>query len=92
MPARKNILLTGQPGVGKTTVIMRLADFEELVLPELARRCDLAIIQEIGKLECFSSRFVSAARALLDGAVPVVATVAVKGGAFITEVKAKADC
>jgi nucleoside-triphosphatase len=147
MAAGKNILLTGRPGVGKTTVIMRLAelvagrtvagfyteeirhakgregfravtfagqtailahissksrsrvgrygvevaDFEALVLPELARRCDLVIIDEIGKMECFSSRFVSAARELLDGAVPVVATVAVKGGGFVAEVKARPD-
>jgi nucleoside-triphosphatase len=70
---------------------VEVADFEALVLPELARRCDLIIIDEIGKMECFSSGFVFAARELLDGAVPVVATVAIKGGGFIAEVKARPD-
>lgn len=143
----QNILLTGRPGVGKTTVIIRLAErladrtvagfyteeirrggqregfraatfsghattlahvrfkqrsrvgrygvdvpaFEKLVLPELARPCAVLIVDEIGKMECFSSRFVSTVRALLDGEVPVVATVAVKGSGFIAEVKARAD-
>lgn len=143
----KTILLTGRPGVGKTTVIRRLADllsnraiagfytgeireagqrrgfgattfsgssgvlahvglksrqrvgrygvdvaaFERLVLPELARPCDLMLIDEIGKMECFSMRFVDAVRGLLDGPAPVVATVAVSGGGFIAEVKRRPD-
>jgi nucleoside-triphosphatase len=70
---------------------VEVADFEALVLPELDRRCDLVIIDEIGKMECFSSGFVSAARELLDGAVPVVATVAIKGSGFIAEVKSRPD-
>lgn len=149
MPAhhRPTILLTGRPGVGKTTVIMRLADclrdrnvagfyteeirerghrqgflavtlsgrtavlahvgirsrllvgrygvditaFEELALPELGRLCDIILIDEIGKMECFSARFVTAVRVLLDGRTQVVATVASKGAGFIAKVKARAD-
>ena len=142
-----NILLTGRPGIGKTTVIMRLAErlkdrtlagfytdeirlgaqrqgfravtfsghtttlahvslksrlrvgrygvdvaaFENLVLPELARPCDVMLIDEIGKMECFSARFVTVVQELLDGATPVVATVAAKGSRFIAEVKARTD-
>ncbi len=141
------ILLTGRPGVGKTTVIMRLAEllpnrtlagfyteeirvgahrqgfravtfsggmttlahvsirsssrvgryrvdvsaFENLVMPELARACDLMLIDEIGKMECFSSRFVTATRELLDGPKAVAATVAIKGAGFIAEVKTRED-
>jgi nucleoside-triphosphatase len=140
---RQAILVSGRPGVGKTTVIRRLADllsdrvvagfytgeiresgqrrgfgvttfsggsgvlahvtlktrqrvgrygvdvaaFERLVLPELARPCDLMLIDEIGKMECFSPRFVEVVRGLLDGFTPVVATVAVSGAGFIAEVK-----
>ncbi|HUU98699.1 MAG TPA: nucleoside-triphosphatase [Phycisphaerae bacterium] len=142
-----NILLTGRPGIGKTTVITRLADllsnkatagfytgeireggqrqgfgattfsggsgvlahvglqsrrrvgrygvdvaaFEQLVLPELGRGCDVMLIDEIGKMECFSTRFVNAVRGLLDGPTPIVATVGVSGGGFIAEVKARFD-
>ena len=142
-----HLLLTGRPGVGKTTVIMRLAEqlanrrvagfytqeireggrrqgfrattfsgeiiilahtqirsrqrvgrygvvvaaFEQLVLPELRRPCDAVIIDEIGKMECFSSPFVDAVRGLLDGSTPVTATVAASGGGFIAEAKARSD-
>jgi len=114
-------LLTGLPGCGKTTVIMRLADmlkarkiagfytqeirdagqrtgfllqtfgggksvlssinfkngpkvgryrvdvegFEQAVLPELAinnKDVDLYLIDEIGKMECFSSKFIEMIR------------------------------
>jgi nucleoside-triphosphatase len=145
--AATNILLTGRPGVGKTTVITRLAElltnkaiagfyteeiraggqrqgfgvttfsgasgvlarvglrsrqrvgrygvdvaaFEQLVLRELGRRCDVMLIDEIGKMECFSARFVDAVRELLDGPTPVVATVAVSGAGFIAEAKTRSD-
>ena len=142
-----NILLTGRPGIGKTTVVLRLAHlltgraiagfhteeireggqrqgfgattfsgrtcvlahvnlpsrhrvgryrvdvdaFEQVVLPELAHPRDLMFIDEIGKMECFSTRFVRAVRGLLDGPATVVATVAVSGGGFIAEVKTRPD-
>ncbi|MHC4063880.1 MAG: nucleoside-triphosphatase [Planctomycetota bacterium] len=145
--AAQNLLLTGRPGIGKTTVITRLAArmtdrriagfyteeiraggrrqgfraatfsgrttvlahveipgrqrvgrygvdvaaLEQLVLPELGRSCEIMLIDEIGKMECFSSPFVAAVGELLDGPTPVVATVAISGGGFIAEVKARPD-
>ena len=145
--AKKNVLITGRPGVGKTTVMrglsehlahlalagfytdeirqgsrrqgfravtfgggetvlahvafrarprvgryrVNIAGFEELILPELDRPADLLLIDEIGKMECFSSAFVSRVRELLDGSTPVAATVAMAGGGFIGEVKSRAD-
>ena len=147
MARSKNVLLTGRPGIGKTTVIMHLAErlrpaevagfytqeireggqrqgfkattfsgqstvlahtgfksrqrvgrygvdiasFEQLVSPELARPADIMLIDEIGKMECFSPGFVSTVRHLLDAAVPVIATVAVSGSGFIAEVKTRPD-
>lgn len=48
---------------------------------------DVWLVDEIGKMECLSPKFVTAMRALLDGAAPVVATVAQRGEGFIAEVK-----
>ena len=49
---------------------------------------DLYIIDEIGKMECFSDCFVEQVGALLEGGTPVLATVAKRGGGFISAVKA----
>jgi nucleoside-triphosphatase len=68
-----------------------VAAFEQLVLPELARPCDLMLIDEIGTMECYSAGFVDAARRLLDSPTPVVATVAISGSGFIAEVKRRPD-
>jgi nucleoside-triphosphatase len=61
--------------------------FERIVLPELARPADILLIDEIGKMECFSAPFVQAVRDLLNGPVPIVATVALHGTGLIEEVK-----
>jgi nucleoside-triphosphatase len=56
----------------------------ELALDPVA---ELYVIDEIGKMECFSARFVAGVRRLLEGDRPVAATVARSGGGFIAEVK-----
>ncbi len=61
-----------------------------LLAPEAA--VDVYLVDEIGRMECLSARFVAAMRALLAGAVPVVATVAARGGGFIAEVKRMPVC
>lgn len=55
-------------------------------------RAKIYLIDEIGKMECLSARFVAAVSALLDGSVPVVATVAKRGEGFIAQVKKRSDC
>ena len=143
------LLLTGAPGIGKTTVIRRVAEklqdrrlrgfyTEEIRergsrkgfrLVDLSGRerviahtgfgtgprvgrygvdvgaidhaasalspdrgVDACLVDEIGKMECFSGRFVNAVRALLDARTPVVATVAMRGGGLIAEVKSAKQC
>ncbi len=51
----------------------------------------LYLVDEIGKMECLSIRFIAAMRALLKGPMTLVATVALKGGGFIAEVKQRED-
>ncbi len=48
---------------------------------------DLFVIDEIGKMECFSGKFVDAVRRLLKSDRSVLATVAEKGSGLIQEVK-----
>jgi nucleoside-triphosphatase len=70
-----------------------LESFERVALPALEPRpdIDLYLIDEIGKMECFSRRFIESARTLLALPVPLVATVALRGAGFIAEVKARPD-
>ena len=52
-----------------------------------ADEIDVYLIDEIGKMECFSQCFVSRVEALLASDKPVIATVAKKGGGLIEEAK-----
>ncbi|MDH4194628.1 MAG: nucleoside-triphosphatase [Nitrospirota bacterium] len=146
----RHILLTGLPGVGKTTVIKQLADsltahhpegfftqeirehgirkgFELVTLDgrrqllahvnlpgpfrvgrygvdlagfeKLLKTIDLphspsgvVILDEIGKMECLSQRFMQEVEALLASSKIVIATVALKGEGFPAKVKHRPDC
>jgi len=69
-----------------------VAGFEGLVLPLLEPgRAGLYVIDEIGKMECLSPAFRRMVSALLDSEAPVLGTVALRGGGFIAEVKARDD-
>jgi nucleoside-triphosphatase len=146
----RHLLLTGQPGVGKSTVIKQLSHSLETYHPDgfftqeiredgirkgfelvtLDGRhqllshvnlpgpfrvgrygVDLAgfekfletvdlrqsasqvvILDEIGKMECLSQRFIQEVEALLDSSKMVIATVALKGEGFPAKVKSRPDC
>jgi len=140
------ILLTGLPGCGKTTAVMRIIDnishkriagfytqeirqnnirkgfrwnrldgadgilahvdikgpfrvgkygvdiagFEKSVVPILNSKqtnIDLFVLDEIGKMECLSEKFVTAVRRLFASDKTILATVAQKGHGLISEVK-----
>jgi len=149
VPAR-NILLSGRPGIGKTTALCCLAKllagrrlagfyteevraggtrrgfrivtfdgregvladvgirsrwrvskygvdvegFERLVCPMLERaadEADVVLVDEIGKMECFSTRFCAAVERLADASTPLVATIAARGGGLIAAMKQRPD-
>jgi nucleoside-triphosphatase len=62
--------------------------FEKFVVPVLETGpAELFVLDEIGKMECFSGRFVGAVKRLFASDRPVLATVAQKGEGLITEIK-----
>ena len=65
-----------------------LAVLDRVVAEQFSRkRTDVVLIDEIGKMECLSNRFVETVESLLDSAKVFVATVALRGGGFIEAIK-----
>jgi len=67
-----------------------VAGFEKLVVPILdigQANIKLFVIDEIGKMECLSLKFVTAVRRLFASEKSVLATVAKKGSGLISEIK-----
>jgi len=52
---------------------------------------DACLIDEIGRMECHCPQFIEAIRRLLEGPVPLVATIALRGGGFVADVKNRPD-
>jgi nucleoside-triphosphatase len=57
----------------------------------LSPEIDLVLIDEIGKMECFSDKFLRLVATILDSKTRVVATISRKGGGLISTVKARKD-
>jgi nucleoside-triphosphatase len=83
--------LPGPPRVGRYGV--DLAAFERIAIPALeqAGEDEVAIIDELGKMELASDAFREALAALLDRPVPVVATVQSAPHAFTDALKRRRD-
>lgn len=77
--------------VGKYGVDVDSLDRFLQTLAFLEPTTDLIVIDEIGKMECFSAVFRHLAQNALASETPVVASVAQRGSGFITEVKERWD-
>ena len=60
-------------------------------LPFSTLQAGLVMIDEIGKMECLSERFTKILRAVFDSDSRLVATIALKGGGFIAQLKSRPD-
>ncbi len=52
---------------------------------------DLVVVDEVGKMECLSGQFVAALERLWGQPVPLLITVAEKGGGYMAAIKEKPD-
>jgi len=83
--------ISGSPRIGRYGV--DISAFESFLADLALERSDapLLFVDEIGKMECLSERFVVLMRRLLDSEKSLVATVAARGSGFIAEVKRRPD-
>jgi nucleoside-triphosphatase len=84
-----HVAFSGPHRVGKYGV--NLENLHRLGLPSLEWHpgVDLVVVDEIGKMECLSSRFIEAMEKLWAADAPLLLTVAEKGGGYIRQVKEK---
>jgi len=83
-----HIEIKGNTRIGRYGV--DVAGFERDIVPvlELGQAdVELYIVDEIGKMECMSGKFAEAMKKLLADNKPVMATIALKGGGFVSEAK-----
>lgn len=57
----------------------------------LCHSSQLLIIDEIGKMECFSKKFVEFIKAVLISDKTIIATIASRGGSLIEQIKQRQD-
>ena len=69
----------------------RLVPLIEQELNRTQGSVDAYLIDEIGKMECHCPQFIEAISRLLKVPAPLVATIALRGGGFIADVKKRPD-
>jgi len=83
--------IRGPIRVGKYGV--NLEDLDRVAVPSIVptRPDEIVVIDEIGKMECFSSDFRHTLERTLDGPRRVLSSIALKGDRFIEKIKARPD-
>ena len=86
-----HVRFPGPPRVGRYGV--DLPGFEAFLagIPFSAPEIRLVLMDEIGKMECYSPRFQALVARCLDGPIPFLATIALRGDRFIEQIKARPD-
>jgi nucleoside-triphosphatase len=86
-----HVSLPGPPRVSRYGVDLNA--FERVALPALdaAKRADMLVLDELGKMELASARFCEAVLALFDNGPPIVATVHVFPHSFTDALKRRDD-
>ena len=83
--------IQGPHRVGKYKVDLKW--FEDFLssLPLLNPSTRLIVIDEIGKMECYSDQFKTLLKEILDSEKSIIATIALKGSGTIEEIKKRKD-
>jgi nucleoside-triphosphatase THEP1 len=83
--------IRGKFKVGRYTV--NIEDIESVAVPAMTPESpsEVIVIDEVGKMECFSKAFREALIAALDAPNTVLGTIAAKGTSFIESVKTRDD-
>ena len=86
-----HVKIRGPHRVGKYGIDLK--GFEEFLdaIPFLAPASRLVMIDEIGKMECFSDKFTHLLGNILDSNRQLIATIALKGNGFIAALKKRPD-
>jgi nucleoside-triphosphatase THEP1 len=81
----------GKVRLGKYRV--NLKDMDEIAVPSIvpSRPDQIIVIDEIGRMECFSARFRETLLQTLDSPNKIIGSIALKGGDFITAIKKRPD-
>ena len=77
--------------VGKYGVDVKGLEIFLDMLPFSTSKTSVVMIDEIGKMECLSERFIEIIKAILASDKHLVATIAQKGGGLIAELKRRSD-
>jgi len=95
LDGRKGLLshtnIQGPHRVGKYKVDVKRFETFLGSIPLLNPSTRLIVIDEIGKMECYSDQFKNLLKAILDSEKCVIATIALKGSGIIEEIKKRKD-
>lgn len=87
-----HVELPAHARVGRYGVDIAALDAAAAVALALRPGIEVYLVDEIGKMECLSPRFVAAMQDLLGSDRVVIATIGRQGEGFIRTVKARPDC